>query len=225
MKIFIFISFIIIGTVSQAKTEKLSIINKPIKIDMQVRKKLINEYVKLHYPGVRLKDDLYITPRYIVIHSTATSTFKQAYNIFNKNFLAGRPDIHNAGRLNVSTPFLVDKNGKIYRLHDELMMARHCIGLNYASIGIENVGVAGKKPLTAIQLNNNVKLVTYLVKKYPTIKYLIGHSEYRLCENKEWFKEKDDNYRTTKIDPGKNFMKMLRSRLRKQGIHLKNCNN
>jgi len=44
-------------------------------------------------------------------------------------------------------------------------MARHCIGLNYESIGIENVGgVMIKDDLTAAQIKSNIYLVRYLVK-------------------------------------------------------------
>ena len=59
-------------------------------------------------------------------------------------------------------------------------MARHVIGLNYSSIGIENVGGKGNKKddLTPEQLKSNIALVAYLKGKYPTIEYLIGHHEY-----------------------------------------------
>ncbi len=35
---------------------------------------------------------------------------------------------------------MVDRDGTRYRLMPETYMARHVIGLNYYSIGIENVG-------------------------------------------------------------------------------------
>jgi hypothetical protein len=42
---------------------------------------------------------------------------------------------------------------------------------------------------------------------------LIGHYEYPLFEGHPLWKEKDDGYRTAKIDPGKEFMKNIRDRV------------
>ena len=91
----------------------------------------------------------------------------------------------------------------------ETWMARHVIGLNHVAIGVENVGGA-KKPLTKAQLKSNIWLVEYLKTKYETIEYLIGHYEYKTFENSNLWLEKDENYRTNKIDPGVNFMKKVR---------------
>ena len=51
----------------------------------------------------------------------------------------------------------------------------------------------------------------YLTNKYPTIKYLIGHHEYREYENSPLWLEKDDGYRTVKADPGDRFMNAVRA--------------
>lgn len=42
--------------------------------------------------------------------------------------------------LNVSTQFLVDRDGTIFRLLPDTTFARHVIGLNHLAIGIENIG-------------------------------------------------------------------------------------
>ena len=60
------------------------------------------------------------------------------------------------GRVNVSAHYLVARNGTIYRLMPDNWMARHCIGLNYDSIGIENVGGGKHGKLTRKQLEANV---------------------------------------------------------------------
>jgi len=100
-------------------------------------------------------------------------------------------------------------------------MARHVIGLNYSTIGIENVGGKGNKAedLTPAQLKSNIALVKYLKKKYPTIEYLIGHYEYRQMEKSSYWLEKDKGYRTVKNDPGPKFMKDVRSAVKP--LHLK----
>jgi len=55
-----------------------------------------------------------------------------------------------------------------------------------------------------------VKLIRYLRNKYHSIKYLIGHHEYRQMESTSLWLEKDKGYRTVKSDPGKAFMAKLR---------------
>jgi len=81
------------------------------------------------------------------------------------------------------------------------------IGLNHCAIGIENVGGV-EKPLTQEQLEANIWLVTYLKRKY-AIDYLIGHYEYTNFLNHELWLEKDTNYRTKKVDPGKDFLEEI----------------
>ena len=94
-------------------------------------------------------------------------------------------------------------------------MARHVIGLNYSTIGIENVGGEGnsKDDLTEAQLKANIKLVKYLKAKYPSIENIIGHHEYREYENTPLWLEKDDGYRTIKADPGERFVNAVKAGL------------
>lgn len=152
----------------------------------------------------------------VVVHWTAIPTFEKSFNAFNPTKLPNwRPDIANASALNVSSQFLIDQDGTIYRLLPETTMARHVIGLNHCAIGIENVGGVGNKTLTEKQLKSNIKLIKYLKNKYPNIDYLIGHYEYTFFENHELWLEKDDSYRTEKTDPGKQFLADIRSSLKK----------
>jgi beta-N-acetylhexosaminidase len=90
----------------------------------------------------------------------------------------------------------------------ENWMARHVIGLNYSTIGIENVGGKGNKKddLTPEQLKANIALVRYLKEEHPSITHLIGHHEYRNMENTELWLELDKGYRTVKSDPGEAFV-------------------
>jgi hypothetical protein len=57
-------------------------------------------------------------------------------------------------------------------------------------------------------------LIQYLAGKYD-IEYLIGHSEYTRFEGHELWLEKDKEYRTLKTDPGEDFMRKVRRRLKK----------
>ncbi len=194
---------------------KFSIIQKPI-IFTDKRKELTREYIKTHY-GKDVKD-ITIKPQTIVLHWTAVMDFEKSFQRLNAELLfSDRADIAKASSLNVSAHFLVDRDGTIYQLMPDNWMARHVIGLNYSSIGIENVGGEAnkKEDLTPAQLRANIRLVKYLKAKYPTIKHVIGHYEYREFENSPLWLEKDNGYRTKKADPGKKFMRNVRAALDK----------
>lgn len=186
----------------------LEIKQKPIEFTKN-RIELTKQYIKKSY-GIDVKD-INIVPKIIVIHHTASDSLKESFDRFYPEILlSDRTDIQNAGNVNVSAQFLVDFDGTIYSLMPETFMARHIIGLNLSSIGIENVG-GDKKSLTPEQLKANIELVKYLKDKYKTIEYLIGHYEYRKFEKHPLFLEKDANYRTVKHDPEQSFMEKLRA--------------
>ena len=207
----IFYVFILsISSISCENTD-IHIIKKDIVFD-DLRTSLTKQYIKERYNFEA--ESITIDPRIIVVHWTATKTSEQAFNTFKSPSLQGsRNDISYASNLNVSAHFLVDRNGQVFQLMKDNIMARHVIGLNYSSIGIENVGGIEGYPLTNEQLISNVKLVKYLKSKYPKIDYLIGHFEYTNFENHELWLEKDSLYRTVKIDPGIEFMNKLRKDL------------
>jgi N-acetyl-anhydromuramyl-L-alanine amidase AmpD len=187
----------------------ISIIDTPIIFDQQ-RLALTQQYIEKHYgqdtPAVN------ITPRIIVIHWTASNDFNASMERFIRPTLScDRTDINKASNLNVSAHFMVDRDGKIYRLMDETTMARHVIGLNHCAIGIENVGGEGNvNNLTPSQLQANLELIRYLENKYASIDYLIGHYEYTDFTQHPLWKEKDNTYRTIKHDPSPSFMQELR---------------
>jgi N-acetyl-anhydromuramyl-L-alanine amidase AmpD len=185
---------------------EMKIIDKPIVFNKE-REALTLQYLSDRY---NLKqDEPTISPKMIVLHWTVIPTFEETFATFNPSTLPARPDIKAASDLNVSAQFLVDRDGSIFRLLPETIMARHVIGLNHCAIGIENVGGTENLPLTASQLESNIWLVKYLSDKYD-IEYLIGHYEYTLFEGHELWLEKDEGYRTEKEDPGVGFMKKVR---------------
>ncbi len=202
----------------QTQAGDLKIIDKPIDFGKK-RVELTKEYIKNHY-GLDVKD-ITMNPKIIVLHWTAVPTLEGSFDRLKPELLlTDRKDIAAAGALNVSSHFLVDKDGSIYRLMPDNYMARHTIGLNYYAIGIENVGGKGDKSedLTQAQVEANVYLVRYLKKKYPEIELLIGHYEYGRMKKTKYWLEKDDNYFTQKNDPGDIFMKAVRSRVVDLGL-------
>ena len=185
------------------------IIDKPVEFSGE-RIELTKEYISQHYTLDVY--DIEIVPKIVVLHWTAVGDFDKCYEIFNRQVLgSSRPKLQEAGQVNVAIQFLVDRDGSVYRLMPETYMARHCIGINYNSIGVENVGgERGIDDLTDEQLEANINLVNYLKNKYGTIEYLIGHHEYREFEGHELWLEVDEGYRTEKNDPGDRFMSGVR---------------
>lgn len=187
----------------------LEIRQMPISFS-EKRIELTKEYIKNRYDLE--VNNINIIPKMIVVHHTGINSLEKSFERLNSEILfTDRKYIKKVSTLNVSAHFLVDTDGTIYSLMPETYMARHVIGLNYSSIGIENVGGQNKDiDLTKEQLDSNIKLIKYLKNKYKTIEYLIGHYEYKDFSNHYLFLEKDKNYRTRKSDPSVSFMEKLR---------------
>lgn len=187
------------------------ILEKPIVFN-DLRMQMTLEYMEERY-GL-IKEEPTIDPKIIVLHWTVFPTLEEAFEAFREPTLPDyRPDIEDISGLNVSSHFMVDRDGTIYRLMPETIMARHIIGLNHCAIGIENVGGTEKNPLTQAQLESNIWLVRYLHQKYNS-EYLIGHYEYTNFEDHPYWLEKDEAYRTEKTDPGEDFMRKVRKATR-----------
>ena len=204
--LFSFIYFISTSLFAFSCHDTQTIIQKPIRFDKQ-RFSLTREYQLQHY-GIRSKS-IKIEPKLIVLHWTSTPTLSATFKIFDSPTLSGSPQKRDElnGNLNVSSHFLVDRDGRIYQLMPETWMARHVIGLNHYAIGIENVGgVNNKEDLTEKQAKANAFLICYLKKKYPSIHEVIGHMDYLKYKGTSLWLEKDNKYQTHKQDPGTNFL-------------------
>ncbi|WP_312363040.1 peptidoglycan recognition family protein [Sphingobacterium sp.] len=184
------------------------IIQKPITWNKE-RIQLSMDYLKNRH-GLTQSAPI-IRPKMVVVHWTANNSVKATFNTFNPVKLPGRPELTKASALNVSSQFVIDRDGTIYQFLPDSIFARHTIGLNYCAIGIENIG-SREHPLTHAQLKANEKLIRYLSKKYP-IAFVLGHHEYQRFKKTSWWKETDPNYITGKDDPGDKFMNELRSAL------------
>ena len=198
---------------------KNSIVQTPIDFGVK-RIALTKEYIKTHY-GKEV-DNITIHPRAIVLHWTAIMKLPWCMNAMKKEVLsAKRKNIVKASLLNVSSHFLVERDGTIHQLMPDNWMARHVIGLNYSAIGVENIGGFENRveDLTDAQVEANIKLINYLKQKYPEIEYLLGHHEYLKMQKTPLWLELDDSYRTHKDDPGKKFMKAVRAEVK--DLHLR----
>jgi len=196
----------------QSFSQKLKIVEKPIVWD-STRIALSIEYLKQRH-GIEQTQPT-IQPKMVVVHWTAIPTFDKSFFAFNSSILPNaRKELQNASQLNVSAHYLIDRDGTVYHLMPDTLLARHVIGLNYCAIGIENVGDGGKNPLKEEQFRANYLLIKQLQKKYK-IKYLIGHHEYTKFKGSKIWKETDPKYQTVKSDPGDEFMNKLRQKFKK----------
>ncbi|HEY1555898.1 MAG TPA: peptidoglycan recognition family protein [Kofleriaceae bacterium] len=181
------------------------------------RARLTLDYRRQHSdPDAR---DLTIEPHVIVLHYTGGSSAKATRAYFDQPRIeAARAQLARAGAVNVSSHFLVDRDGTIYRLQPETRFARHCIGLNHVAIGIENVGDEHEFPLTDAQVAADAALVRDLAARFP-ITHLLGHHEVTSGHDMPYYLERDPSYRNDKPDPGARFMSRVRERV--ADLHLR----
>lgn len=144
----------------KAQTDAINIIQRPIEFN-QERIDLSLDYMRTHY-GIVQKTPT-INPLMIVLHYTEVGTLEHNIRYFNNTYLNGRKNLSRESALNVSSQFIIDRDGSIYQLMPPTQFARHTIGLNYCAIGIENIG-GSKQPLTEAQAEANAKPIRYLTK-------------------------------------------------------------
>lgn len=186
----------------------LAVVDAPIKWSDE-RAQLTLDYRRRH--SDEHAKDLEIEPRVIVLHYTAGGSAKGTRAYFdNPRIEAARKELAAAGAVNVSSHYLVDRDGTIYKLQPETRFARHCIGLNHLAIGVENVGDEAKWPLTEAQVEANAALVRDLAARFP-ITHLLGHHEVMGFKSHAYYVERDPKYGNSKPDPGAKFMTNVRA--------------
>ena len=186
----------------------LAIVDAPIRWTPE-REQLTLAYRRQHSDADA--HDVTIEPRVIVLHYTGGGSAAATRKYFdNVRIERGRAQLARAGAVNVSSHFLVDRDGTIYRLQPETRFARHCIGLNHVAIGVENVGDGARWPLTDAQVAANAALVRHLASRFP-ITHLLGHHEVMSFREHPYYVERDPRYRNQKPDPGAPFMQRVRA--------------
>jgi hypothetical protein len=94
------------------------------------RKQQTIGYNKRHYRQSTYK---LTRPRAIVLHHTAGADWRSAWYTFDGN------TAYNGEKPGVSAQFIIHKDGTIYQTMPLGYRARHCIGMNWVSFGIEFV--------------------------------------------------------------------------------------
>ncbi len=198
-----------------ADAPSLAIVDVPMAWSDE-RERLTLEYRRTH--SDEHAKDLAIEPRVVVLHYTGGGSAKATRAYFDRTKLeAARAQLARAGAVNVSSHFIIDRDGTIYRLQPETRYARHCIGLNHIAIGIENVGDGKRYPLTDAQVAANAALVRDLAARF-SITHLLGHHEVMQFRAHPYFVERDPAYGNRKSDPGAAFMTRVRERVADLGL-------
>ena len=159
-----------LAVVALVAPPKPNIVWKPIPFPAH-RLAEMAAYAKRHY-GI---DSYVLHPRAIVEHVTATSSFSSAYN----TFAADVPDAELHQLPGTCAHFIVDRDGTIYQLVRLSVMCRHTVGLNWAAIGIEHVGLSDAQVLgDAAQMRSSLALTAWLMWRYAIpLADVIGHNE------------------------------------------------
>jgi N-acetylmuramoyl-L-alanine amidase len=149
---------------------KPHIVWKPIPFGAR-RVAEMRAYAQRHY-GLQAAT---LEPRAIVEHVTTTSTFSSAYN----TFAADVPDAELHELPGTCAHFVVDRDGTIYQLVRLSLMCRHTVGLNWAAIGIEHVGLSDAQVLgDEAQMRASLALTLWLMSRYRiALANVIGHNE------------------------------------------------
>ncbi len=157
------------GSAASAPPRKPAITKKFIAYG-NGRKAQTADYGKRHY-----HQHTYVlsNPRAVVLHHTGGSGWRSAWNTFNANTAYVINGVKE--KPGVSAQFIIAKNGTIIQTMPLTYRARHCIGMNHVSFGIEfcqeSAGHSGHWMERQIlgrtrQVNAGLKLVRWLQYRY-----------------------------------------------------------
>jgi len=159
-----------LAALALAAPPKPHVVWKPIPYGATRRAEMAT-YAERHY-GI---DSWRLRPRAIVEHVTVTTSFSSVYN----TFASDRPDAELHELPGDCAHFVVDRDGTIYQLVPLNVMCRHTVGLNWAAIGIEHVGMSDAQVMgDAAQMRSSLALTIWLMARYGIpLADVIGHSE------------------------------------------------
>ncbi len=153
-----------------AAPPKPHVVWKPIPFGA-ARKAETARYAQRHY-GL---DTWRLKPIAIVEHVTATTSFSSVWNTFASD--VPDPELHELP--GTCAHFVIDRDGTIYQLVPLDVVCRHTVGLNWAAIGIEHVGLSDAQVLAdPAQMRASLALTAWLMWRYRIpLANVIGHAE------------------------------------------------
>ena len=187
----------------------LEINDKPIVFE-DLRTKLTQEYVKKYY-NISLKQ-IDFSPAMLILHRSKIGDFAGFFESLRNSILPGTQEFEDDedADVNMSTHYVIDRNGAIYSLMKDFQIARHSIGLDRHAIGITVVGT-GTDVLSDKQVIAAATLARYLKSKYSTLAWLVSDGETAAFEGSLLWEQKLPFVRDPDADPGAPYMTKLRS--------------
>jgi N-acetylmuramoyl-L-alanine amidase len=187
----------------------LEIHDKPIEFE-DLRTKLTQDYVKRHYE-IPLKE-IEFTPAMLILHRSKIGDLGDFYESVRKSILQGTQEFEDDedADVNMSTHYVIDRDGAIYSLMKDYQIARHSVGLDRQAIGITIIG-SGTDVLSDKQVVAAAMLARYLKSKYGTLAWLVGDGETAAFESSLLWEEKLPFVRDPDLDPGAPYMTRVRS--------------
>jgi N-acetyl-anhydromuramyl-L-alanine amidase AmpD len=146
--------------------------SQPVSLGACSKLKIISHLVNWGYKADGNRDNI----EAIIIHSSYNALTKDSFNL--------EDILKEYKEMGVSPHYIIDRNGRIYRLVNDKDIAYHAgksklpdgkTDVNSISIGVEIINTKKDSP-TANQYTSLVNLVRCLFTKYP-IKYILGHSD------------------------------------------------
>jgi beta-N-acetylhexosaminidase len=150
---------------------KPAIVSKPIPFGAHRRAETA-QYAARHYG---LHTSRLVHPHVIVEHYTASTTLSSAWSTFAGD--APDPELHELP--GTCAHFVIDRDGTIYQLVRLDVMCRHTVGLNWAALGIEHVGLSDAQVLgDGAEMRSSLALTVWLMWRYRIrLANVIGHNE------------------------------------------------
>ncbi|HST39087.1 MAG TPA: peptidoglycan recognition family protein, partial [Conexibacter sp.] len=116
-------------------------------------------YARRHYGSATTT----VQPHAIVEHWTQTGSVDATRDIFVPNV----PDAELGERPGTCAQFVIARSGRIVQLAPITFLCRHTVGLNWAAIGIEHVGVSDAQVLAnRAQMRSSLALTAWLMSRY-----------------------------------------------------------
>lgn len=146
------------------------IVQHPIPFSAK-RKRQMARYSAFHYGDRSWQLD----PKGVVEHYTATNSLQSVFATFASN----APDPELGQKPGTCTHFVISKQGTIYQLVPLDVRCRHTVGLNYAMIGVEHVGLSDNDVMSdPRERRASLRLTLWLMSRYGfSVGDVIGHNE------------------------------------------------
>ena len=195
-------------TVAKVGNRDVKIYPTPLFFDDE-RRQLTHEFISAAYGSSGL--DIALKQKAIVLHGVPKTDIDEIFTDMRRS----RHELD----LNFGVHYLIATDGKIYRLTDDLFVARHAPGLDLNSISVAVAG-APANDVRSEQINSALQLISYLKLKYTDIAWVIDADEIlKFKDTPLWSGPVPPGLNDiSPIGPGANFTSVLMPAVKESGL-------